>query len=165
MCIEVNASSPLRSWLSHLMLSRPEGCHQLQHCLKDIGLNAAAPLPNQRLQLQHPEDPALSIFLQRAAGALGLLFIILPEADTSLYKRIKTPADKSYGIPTIYSVGSKLAKDGGRDQYIANVALKFNLKLGGINQTAEGKNLGIIDQNKTMVVGIDATHLSTLGHE
>ncbi|KAL1595006.1 hypothetical protein SLS59_008557 [Nothophoma quercina] len=79
------------------------------------------------------EDPALSPFLQRAAKALSLLFIILPEVSSSLYKRIKTLADKSYGIHTICSVGSKLAKDRGRDQYIANVALKCNLKLGGIN--------------------------------
>lgn len=43
---------------------------------------------------------------------------------------------------------------------MANVALKFNLKLGGINQIVENKNLGIVDQNKTMVVGIDVTHPS-----
>ena len=43
---------------------------------------------------------------------------------------------------------------------MANVALKFNLKLGGINQIVENKNLGTVDQNKTMVVGIDVTHPS-----
>jgi hypothetical protein len=77
-----------------------------------------------------------------------------------LYKRIKTLADRDYGLHTICSVGSKLWKERGRDQYIANIALKFNLKLGGINQIVENKNLGIIDQNKTMVVGIDVTHPS-----
>ena len=98
--------------------------------------------------------------MQRAARALDLLFIILPGENTPLYKHIKALADKYYGIHTICSVGSKLAKDRGRDQYMANVALKFNLKLGGINQIVENKNLGIIDQNKTMVVGINVTHPS-----
>ncbi|KAH8758030.1 ribonuclease H-like domain-containing protein [Diaporthe sp. PMI_573] len=69
-------------------------------------------------------------------------------------------AGKDYGIHTICSVGSKLVKDRGRDQYMANVALKFNLKLGGINQIVGNMNLGIVDQNKTMVIGIDVTHPS-----
>ena len=128
--------------------------------LRKIGVNATPPLLGQRLQLQHPDDPAISSTLQRAARALDLLFIILPEANIPLYKRIKTLADKEYGIHTICAVGPKLAKDRGRDQYMANVALKFNLKLGGINQTVESKDLGIVDQNKTMVVGIDVTHPS-----
>ncbi|PCG88402.1 Stem cell self-renewal protein Piwi [Penicillium occitanis (nom. inval.)] len=51
-------------------------------------------------------------------------------------------------------------KDRGHDQYIANAALKFNLKLGGIYQIVESRNLGIVGQNKTMVVGIDVTHPS-----
>ncbi|KJK86218.1 hypothetical protein H633G_09939 [Metarhizium anisopliae BRIP 53284] len=134
--------------------------NEFHEALRKIGVNAAPPLLGQRVQLQHPDDPAIGSSLQRAAGALDLLFIILPEANVPLYKRIKTIADKDYGIHTICSVGFKLSKDRGRDQYMANVALKFNLKLGGINQTVENKNLGIVDQNKTMVVGIDVTHPS-----
>ncbi|KAL5610456.1 hypothetical protein FOBRF1_006573 [Fusarium oxysporum] len=87
-------------------------------------------------------------------------FIQTIPRSAQLYNRIKTIADKNYGIHTICSVGSKLAKDRGREPYMANVALKFNLKLGGINQIVENKNLGIIDQDKTMVVGIDVTHPS-----
>jgi len=45
--------------------------------------------------------------------------------------------------------------DRGKDlQYFANVALKFNLKLGGQNQVLDGAKLGIIDEGKTMVVGL-----------
>jgi len=134
--------------------------NEFHRALGKIGVNAAPPLSGQHLQLQHPDDPVIGSTLQRAAGALSLLFIILPEANIPLYKRIKTLADKHYGIHTICSVGSKLAKERGRDQYMANVALKFNLKLGGINQILENKKLGIVEQNKTMVVGIDVTHPS-----
>lgn len=169
--IKFNTSGSLGKW-SYLMISLPQVpdafdqqglatvMQEFHQGLGKIGVNATAPLPGQRLQLQHPDDAKLGPFLQRAAGALSLLFVILPEVNTSLYKRIKTLADKDYGIHTICCVGSKLAKDRGRDQYIANVALKFSLKLGGMNQIVESKNLGVVDQNKTMVVGIDVTHPS-----
>ncbi|KAG4277069.1 hypothetical protein FPRO04_14193 [Fusarium proliferatum] len=169
--IRFNIGASLAKW-SYLMISIPgirdsfdqqssrAVMNEFHAALQKIGVNAAQPFPGQRLQLQHPDDPALGSTLQRAAGALDLLFIILPGANIPLYKRIKTIADKNYGIHTICSVGSKLAKDRGREQYMANVALKFNLKLGGINQIVENKNLGVIDQDKTMVVGIDVTHPS-----
>ncbi|CZR42761.1 putative argonaute like post-transcriptional gene silencing protein QDE-2 [Fusarium proliferatum ET1] len=169
--IRFNIGASLAKW-SYLVISIP-GMHdsfdqqssravmnEFHTALQKIGVNAAQPFPGQRLQLQHQDDPALGPTLERAARALDLLFIILPGANMPIYKRIKTMADKSYGIHTICSVGSKLAKDRGRDQYMNNVALKFNLKLGGINQRVENKNLGIIDQDKTMVVGIDVTHPS-----
>ncbi|KAF2470803.1 putative RNA interference and gene silencing protein [Lindgomyces ingoldianus] len=169
--IKFNTSASLTKW-SYLLISLPRTrdsfdlqsvrtvMNEFHQALRKIGVDAAPPLVGQRLQIQTPDDPAIGSTLQRAAGALNLLFIILPEADIPLYKRIKTLADKDYGIHTVCSVGSKLAKDRGRDQYMANVALKFNLKLGGINQIVENKNLGIVNQNKTMVVGIDVTHPS-----
>ncbi|KJK73535.1 hypothetical protein H634G_11206 [Metarhizium anisopliae BRIP 53293] len=169
--IKFNTGASLAKW-SYLVISlsgardffNPQSLaavmNEFHQVLRKIGVNAAPPLAGQSLQLQHADDPAIGPILQRAAGALDLLFIILPEANTPLYKRLKTLADKNYGIHTICSVGSKLEKERGRDQYMANVALKFNLRLGGINQTVENKNLGIVDQNKTMIVGIDVTHPS-----
>jgi len=47
-----------------------------------------------------------------------------------------------------------------KPQYFGNVALKFNLKLGGINLLVDPKGLGIINEDKTIVVGIDVTHPS-----
>ncbi|KAF4944941.1 hypothetical protein FGADI_12323 [Fusarium gaditjirri] len=144
--IRFNIGASLAKW-SYLMISIPgirdsfdqqssrAVMNEFHAALQKIGVDAAQPFPGQRLQLQHPDDPALDSTLQRAAGALHLLFITLPGANIPLYKRIKTIADKNYGIHTICSVGSKLAKDRGREQYMANVALKFNLKLGGIDVT------------------------------
>ena len=53
-------------------------------------------------------------------------------------------------------VESKFAK--ANDQYLANVGLKINLKLGGSNHSLDPARLGIISEKKTMVVGIDVTH-------
>ncbi|OAG10813.1 eukaryotic translation initiation factor 2C 2 [Paraphaeosphaeria sporulosa] len=135
--------------------------HEFRQGLITIGMNAGVPMSGNRIPITHAEDPALDAAFKRAQSAgLQLLVLILPEASIPLYKHIKTLADKAYGIHTICCVAQKLAKDRGRDQYIANVALKVNLKLGGVNQVVEPKNLSIIDQNKTMVVGMDVTHPS-----
>lgn len=45
-----------------------------------------------------------------------------------------------------------------REQYCTNLALKFNLKLGGVNRILSNKSVHL--NNKTMVVGIDVTHPS-----
>jgi eukaryotic translation initiation factor 2C len=169
--IKFNLGASLLKW-SYVLISYRDGrtdfdpagltsvMQEFHTALQKIGMNANQPFAGQPLVLNHDDDPALDKLLQRAAGALDLLFIILPVASIPLYKRIKTLGDRDYGIHTICSVSSKLAKVPRRDQYMANVALKFNLKLGGTNQVIDNKNLGIIDQNKTMVVGLDVTHPS-----
>ena len=97
------------------------------------------------------------------------LLIILPKADTGIYNRIKYCGDVLHGLHTVCVVGSKLGKlklnkqSGQMEpdlQYFANVALKFNLKKGGVNQSLDKLKLGIVGEGNTMVVGIDVTHPS-----
>lgn len=87
-------------------------------------------------------------------------FIILPSSDVALYNKIKTYGDTQAGIHTVCVVENKFAKEKGEEQYFANVALKFNLKAGGINHILDAPKLGIVSEGKTMVVGIDVTHPS-----
>lgn len=120
------------------------------------------PLPGQEVHINYPSDPELDKMFERASSKLDLLLVILPGRDksdnTELYSYVKTLGDTKYGIHTICVVGSKFTK--GQDQYFANVALKFNLKLGGNNQVVEPSRLSFINEDKTMVVGIDVTHPS-----
>jgi len=88
-----------------------------------------------------------------------LLLVILPNADAAIYARVKFACDVKEGLRNVCVIGSKFAKDH-NDQYFANVALKFNLKLGGRNQLVDSAKLGVIAEGKTMVVGIDVTHPS-----
>lgn len=168
--IKFSAGAQLSKW-SYMMISYGRDTFDQQGLnmvmaefhqgLITIGVNAQAPLPGKRVVLQSPEDAAIDAQLQGAARAgMQLLVLILPDNGTALYKRIKTLADRNYGLHTICCVGQKLAKDRGRDQYIANVALKINLKLGGINQVVEARNLHVVDKDTTMVLGIDVTHPS-----
>ncbi|KAL6691521.1 Piwi domain-containing protein [Trichoderma pleuroticola] len=127
--------------------------------LGDTGIAASPPLqPFQRLQLRDNDDPELEALMKRAASSLQLLFVILPATPIPLYNRVKYLGDVKYGIHTVCSVGTKIANPKGQDQYLRNLALKFNLKLGGNNHLVEPTHLGFITENKTMIVGIDVTH-------
>jgi hypothetical protein len=168
-----NTGGTLRSW-SYLMISMSgirdafdnpttlrSTVEKFHKALQSVGITASAPMPGPRIVVNGPDDAQIDTALKNAPGDYGqvrLVLVILPAANTSLYNRVKHIGDISQGIHTICVVGSKFAKE--QPQYFANVALKVNLKLGGINQLVDTSRLGIINQDKTMVVGIDVTHPS-----
>jgi hypothetical protein len=90
---------------------------------------------------------------------------VLPFNDVAIYNSIKTVADTKVGIHTVCVVGQKFVKDQRQDLYFSNISLKFNLKAGGINQILDPHKMGIIDEAKTMVFGIDVTHPSPSSKE
>ncbi|KAJ9129975.1 Protein argonaute 1D, partial [Pleurostoma richardsiae] len=167
--VKFNTRATVKRW-SYLMISldtyqdafdRVSLAAAVKHFTETLvktGISVATPLPGQRLELDSPEDTRLDQRLEAAAQTLELLLVILPDAITPLYNRIKHCGDIRYGIHTVCSVGHKFAKCS--DQYFANVALKFNLKLGGNNQLLDASRRSLIDEDKTMVVGIDVTHPS-----
>lgn len=128
--------------------------------LRRCGVNAGNVMSGAEIRLRGPDDPSLDNFMKSAAGNVKILLVILPSVNTSLYSRIKSCGDLRHGIHTVCVVGDKFANPRGQDQYFGNVALKFNLKLGGHNQLVEPSRLGIINEDKTMIVGIDVTHPS-----
>lgn len=95
------------------------------------------------------------------------VFVLLPQKHTYLYTRIKFFADVKSGIHTVNMVGSKLRITNQKSerfgqidrQYLANIALKVNLKLGGVNHEIKPSDLAPLDR-ETMIVGIDVTHPS-----
>lgn len=122
------------------------------------------PLAGREVNMNYPSDPVLDAVFKQASQNLDLLLVILPGRDksdnTEVYNTIKTLGDTKYGIHTICVIGQKITSDRGQDQYFANVALKFNLKLGGNNQSVDPTRLSFINEDKTMLVGIDVTHPS-----
>ena len=95
---------------------------------------------------------------QRHTTRPDIVLVVLPDKDTVLYNRIKKLCDQTVGIHTVCVVKSGFLNKNGT--FLANVALKFNLKLGGINHTLEDVHMGMISKNKTMIVGIDVVHPS-----
>ncbi|KAJ9381429.1 hypothetical protein DTO063F5_6175 [Paecilomyces variotii] len=90
-----------------------------------------------------------------------MILFILDVADAPVYNCIKKNCDRRVGVRNVCVLAHKFMGKFGRDvQYFANVALKVNLKFGGVNQSLWPDKLGIISEGKTMVVGIDVTHPS-----
>ncbi|KAJ4371250.1 hypothetical protein N0V83_004467 [Neocucurbitaria cava] len=89
----------------------------------------------------------------------NFLFVLLPSDNAVLYDCIKFVCDCQLGVPNICSIGSKFSKEKGQIQYFANVVMKFNQKLGGVNHTVELKKMAPLD-DKTILFGIDVTHPS-----
>ncbi len=86
------------------------------------------------------------------------LLVVLPDKDAGTYKQIKKIADIDCGIMTVCVLEDKrkfIKNLSG--SYGANVALKINLKLGGINHKLQTKSP---IYETTMVIGIDVTHPS-----
>jgi eukaryotic translation initiation factor 2C len=89
----------------------------------------------------------------------NFLYVLLPSDSAVLYDSIKFVCDCKLGVPNICNIGSKFSKEKGQMQYFANVAMKFNQKLGGVNHTVELKKMAPLDA-QTILFGIDVTHPS-----
>ncbi|KAJ4984158.1 eukaryotic translation initiation factor 2C 3 [Stagonosporopsis vannaccii] len=89
----------------------------------------------------------------------NFLFVLLPNDNATLYDAIKYVCDCQLGIPNICNIGQKFSKERGQPQYFANVAMKFNQKLGGVNHIVDAKQMSPLDP-QTILFGIDVTHPS-----
>jgi eukaryotic translation initiation factor 2C len=88
-----------------------------------------------------------------------ILVFILPDKDSVVYGRIKRSAECRYGVVSQCMQYAHVQKAQG--QYISNVCMKFNAKLGGTTCRAIGPKsagpLGSFTQS-TMVIGADVSH-------
>ena len=110
-------------------------------------------------------DATIDGFLKMVRQAkVRMILVVIPEKDSRLYPKIKFRTDVTHGLHCVCVAATNVNKQwGGRSgpaQYLANVALKFNLKRGGINQQLPKDKMGILDDGNTMVMGIDVTHPS-----
>jgi eukaryotic translation initiation factor 2C len=168
--IKFNTGATLRRW-TYLLISaggirdafRDPGhlrsaVDNFHGTLLNIGVTVEPPQPGSRVFLSGPDDVKLEHALKELSTRVQLVLVVLPSDAIPLYQRVKHIGDVKVGVHTVCVVGSKFVRE--QIQYFANVALKFNLKLGGINQVVDKEHLGIINEDKTMVVGLDVTHPS-----
>jgi len=105
------------------------------------------------------DSKLVKAFQNASSNRVNMMLIVLPEADRWLYARIKYHGDVTYGIHTINAIGNKFEKERGQPQYFGNLALKFNIKGGGVCHRIPGVLARPLDTD-TMLVGIDVTHPS-----
>ncbi|KAF9444196.1 argonaute-like protein [Macrolepiota fuliginosa MF-IS2] len=85
-----------------------------------------------------------------------MVLVILSSSDNHIYSGLKHLCDVGLDVATVCVQAGKIR--GGGPQYYANVALKVNVKLGGVNHTLDKTSLSWLKEQHTMLVGIDVTH-------
>ncbi|KAE9402870.1 argonaute-like protein [Gymnopus androsaceus JB14] len=91
-------------------------------------------------------------------GGPNLIVVVLPEGGNEIYTAVKHFGDVTMGVATQCLKSSKCFR--AKAQYFANVCLKINVKLGGINAVPDPKSVQTLadPNNPTIVMGADVIH-------
>ncbi|OBT88213.1 hypothetical protein VE02_02429 [Pseudogymnoascus sp. 03VT05] len=84
-----------------------------------------------------------------------VIFIILQGASVPIYKTLKAGLDVHEGIASQVMLQEKALSGRGSAQYLANIAMKVNVKLGGTNCIAEEP---LFKSGRCMLLGGDISH-------
>jgi len=133
-------------------------------------LYAAARLPRKSREEPIRSD-AINVIrnavIQQYPKKPSMILIVLSSSDKHVYNGIKHLLDVYLKVPSVCVQVSKFRKDKGQLQYFANVALKINMKMGGVNHRLVDPpgslpTLAWLRDPKepTMLVGMDVTHPS-----
>ncbi|KAI1111144.1 Piwi domain-containing protein [Nemania sp. NC0429] len=85
-----------------------------------------------------------------------MIFFVVPNKNTLVYERIKKSMDCRFCCPSQVLQGGHVKK--ANAQYMSNVAMKVNAKLGGITCKVAGGNKPNFFQVPTMIIGVDVSH-------
>ncbi|KAJ1670039.1 hypothetical protein EV182_008459, partial [Spiromyces aspiralis] len=85
-----------------------------------------------------------------------LFLVVLPTTAASLYNSIKRLAYIKFGVQTQCMQAKHLNRP--NLQYCANLCLKINVKLGGINSTIPPEELSVLAAEPTLILGADVSH-------
>ncbi|RDB22690.1 Protein argonaute-2 [Hypsizygus marmoreus] len=88
----------------------------------------------------------------------NLVVVILPEGGNDIYTAVKHFGDITMGVATQCMKAQKCKS--AKPQYYANVSLKINVKLGGINTVPDPSSVSVLTDphNPTIVMGADVIH-------
>lgn len=89
-------------------------------------------------------------------GVPSFIVVILPEGGNEIYTKVKHFGDVVRGVVTQCLKSNKCR--GAKPQYWANVMLKVNVKLGGINNVLSDNTMLSDPHNPVIVMGADVIH-------
>ncbi|KAF8314791.1 Piwi-domain-containing protein [Clavulina sp. PMI_390] len=84
------------------------------------------------------------------------IVLVIMSAKDRIYESLKHYLDIARDVHCVCSLYPKFRK--GQDQYFANLAMKFNAKLGGVNHIVPGKTIEKLKAKGVMFAGADVTH-------
>ncbi|KAJ7904588.1 argonaute-like protein [Mycena olivaceomarginata] len=95
---------------------------------------------------------------QKMGKGPQLIVVILPEGGNDIYTSVKHFGDITMGVATQCLKSSKCYR--AKPQYYANVCLKINVKLGGINTIPDPSSVSVLTDphNPTIVMGALVIH-------
>ncbi|RWA08504.1 hypothetical protein EKO27_g6616 [Xylaria grammica] len=143
-------SDNMRNWVGFL---RTQGIAIGECLLGDV----------EKVTVQHhsPADAIRPVFQKMKAQNPQFVFVVLPgrKTDTEIYNAVKKLGDREFGYLSQIILQQNLLKNS--PQVWANLGLKINLKMGGINHKLRD-DVTIVKKKVTMVVGYDVTHPTNL---
>ncbi|KAG1761419.1 ribonuclease H-like domain-containing protein [Suillus occidentalis] len=155
-------TAPNKEDVSSVWTGLREGCKKsgMKFVNQDPTIAQTPQLPRQHQDRDRMEGiKEIKRTIQSLMGdELTFILVLLPFRDTKLYPGVKRICDVELGIHSVTIVLNKVLKSKGSQQYYANVALKLNQKLGGINHTLDVESTRWLTMKSTMLVGMDVTH-------
>ncbi|GBC16598.2 Piwi domain-containing protein [Rhizophagus irregularis DAOM 181602=DAOM 197198] len=134
---------------------------ELATVCQDTGMN----VPNKNPPILHAnpqgniEESLKQAWLKAGNSAKAqpqLILCILPNTGQPLYAEIKRVSDTVIGVATQCVQIKHTRKT--KKQYCANVCLKINVKLGGMNSSLSPEQISFISDRPTILMGADVTH-------
>ncbi|KAF7330092.1 Argonaute-like protein [Mycena kentingensis (nom. inval.)] len=103
-------------------------------------------------------DVGKEVFRLKNKAAPALFVVILPQGGNDVYTNVKHWGDVLKGVPTQCLKPGNVVK--ANLQFWANVALKVNVKMGGINVITDPEQVPILSDPRmpTIVLGADVQH-------
>ncbi|KAI0408285.1 Piwi-domain-containing protein [Xylaria palmicola] len=122
------------------------------------------PLPctnNEITVRQSPADAIRKVFKEMESQKPQFVFVVLPgkKTDQNIYNEVKKLGDVEFGYLSQNILQSNLLKRS--PQVFANLGLKVNLKMGGVNHKLKD-DVTVVKDRPTMIVGYDVTHPTNL---
>lgn len=87
-----------------------------------------------------------------------MIFFVVPNKNSLVYERIKKNMDCRFCCPSQVMQGGHVKK--ANAQYMSNVAMKVNAKLGGITCKVASDNQPNAFKDPTIIIGVDVSHAS-----
>ncbi|KAF3310853.1 hypothetical protein TWF173_009210 [Orbilia oligospora] len=142
---------------------------QFRETCEDVGIDHsksdAMACREERVDVNGSGTDIEPLFRRYSVTKPNLMLVILPDEIKDLFQRVKYLGDLKAGIPTVVVLFSKASRGidrQGNKQYWANVLLKVNTRLGGINHVLPRDALKWLWNGElpAMLVGMDVTHPS-----